>query len=164
MWCYSPNKCENHTSNPFITYWYLQKWKTIFQPWPPTTQDARPSPIIDMCVNSTNAIIFMYSYNVGWYSVTSCTCCYWNGFTEHPFVVVIIYRAACMRIKYSYRKLHTLLFHAITCVTCSLSLPVSEGFQVIQWQFWQSSVGNFCGTSPGGNRAFFFWNWCYDDC
>ena len=24
-----------------------------------------------------------------------------------------------MRVKYSYRKLHTLIFHAITCITCS---------------------------------------------
>ena len=32
---------------------------------------------------------------------------------------------------------------------------MSEGFQVIQWQFWQSSVGNFCGTCPDGDRAFF---------
>ena len=26
--------------------------------------------------------------------------------------------AACMNVKYSYRKLHTLIFHAITCITC----------------------------------------------
>ena len=35
------------------------------------------------------------------------------GFCQEPCVV------ACMCVKYSYRKLHTLIFHAIICITCS---------------------------------------------
>ena len=68
---------------------------------------------------------------------------YWASLCSHNRIV-----AAGMQVKYSYRKLHTLIFHAITCITCnSASRCQSEGFQVIQWQFWQSSVGDFWNLS-----------------
>ena len=40
-----------------------------------------------------------------------------------------------MRIKYSYRKLHTLLFHAISCITCSSASQCLQHFK--------SSSGSF---------------------
>ena len=43
--------------------------------------------------------------------------------------------AACMRIKYSYRKLHTFTFHAITCITCSSASRCLRDFR--------SSSGSF---------------------
>ena len=40
-----------------------------------------------------------------------------------------------MLVKYSYRKLHTVIFHAITCITCSSAGQCLRGFR--------SSSGNF---------------------
>ena len=67
-----------------------------------------------------------------------------------------------MHVKYSYRKLHTLvlLFHVITCIISSSA----KGFLVIPWRFRQSSVGDFCGAHPGRDRVFFSETWCYDHC
>ena len=41
---------------------------------------------------------------------------YWASFCSYSRII-----AACMCTKYSYRKLHTLICHAITCITCSVA-------------------------------------------
>ena len=57
-----------------------------------------------------------------------------------------------MRIKYSHRKLHTLILHAITCIACSSTSWCLRDFKSSSGSF----VGFFCGTHPDGDRAFLF--------
>ena len=54
-----------------------------------------------------------------------------------------------------HKTAYTIIIPCNNLYYMQLSKPVCEGFQVIQWQFWQSSVGDFCGTRTDGDRTFF---------
>ena len=111
-------------------------------------------------------------------TVCTCTCvCYLRNpcvcgslhacQTRRPFKLWVICTVvvACIHVKYNYRKIHTLIFHAISCVTCnSTSWYLRDFTSSMQRQFWKSSIGDFFGPHPGEDRAFLFEKWCYDDC